>query len=436
MPYPCNVFTTQRGYYTDQFSGGLVFDLKILLVGNHTCSNRGDAAILRGTIKLLRAARPEVALTIMTRFPVSAEILIGETCIRDPLYDWKVQASKNRLQKKLIKFWPRFARFLLLFGLAGRRLPLPAHYHAFISLVESHDYVLQVGGSFLVDLYGINQFEYMLLSKLTARPIYLLGHSIGPFDKKEFKRFANLLLPKADALVLRELESTRLYKEFSKDLRNIVQSGDAAWLLEDIDTKRKDDSKIIVFTCRELGPFASRLRVAQDRYELLFAELLDKLIDKGYQLVGLSTCTPLDKYDKDDRIVAHRIRARLQRPEQCRIIYDELNDEQFMAYVSSAAMVIGTRLHSCIMSMCKGVPALALLYEHKSKGVMERLGLPELSVLIEDLDKPSTMDTINAVLRGDYTSHVISAVKTEANQVRNDYLRVLPLGTECRDIAT
>ena len=40
--------------------------MKFLLIGNHTCGNRGDAAILRGLIAELEAQYPQAELTVTT----------------------------------------------------------------------------------------------------------------------------------------------------------------------------------------------------------------------------------------------------------------------------------------------------------------------------------------------------------------------------------
>ncbi|PZT58546.1 colanic acid biosynthesis pyruvyl transferase WcaK, partial [Escherichia coli] len=45
----------------------------------------------------------------------------------------------------------------------------------------------------------------------------------------------------------------------------------------------------------------------------------------------------------------------------------------------------GTRLHSAIISMNFATPAIAINYEHKSAGIMQQLGLPEMAIDIRHL---------------------------------------------------
>ena len=48
-------------------------------------------------------------------------------------------------------------------------------------------------------------------------------------------------------------------------------------------------------------------------------------------------------------------------------------------------LTVGTRLHSAIISMNFGTPAIAINYEHKSAGIMQQLGMPEMAVDIRHL---------------------------------------------------
>jgi len=58
--------------------------MKILLVGNPTCGDRGDGAILRGLIDAINPARSDVEMAIARRYPVSAgyQALANEGAIK------------------------------------------------------------------------------------------------------------------------------------------------------------------------------------------------------------------------------------------------------------------------------------------------------------------------------------------------------------------
>lgn len=46
--------------------------MKLLILGNHTCGNRGDSAIMRGLLDAIRQQAPEAEMDVMSRFPVSS----------------------------------------------------------------------------------------------------------------------------------------------------------------------------------------------------------------------------------------------------------------------------------------------------------------------------------------------------------------------------
>lgn len=60
--------------------------MKLLILGNHTCGNRGDSAILRGLLDTINALRPETEVDVMSRYPVSSSWLLNRPVMGDPLY--------------------------------------------------------------------------------------------------------------------------------------------------------------------------------------------------------------------------------------------------------------------------------------------------------------------------------------------------------------
>lgn len=46
--------------------------MKVLILGNHTCGNRGDSAILRGLLDAINTLQPQTEVDVMSRYPVSS----------------------------------------------------------------------------------------------------------------------------------------------------------------------------------------------------------------------------------------------------------------------------------------------------------------------------------------------------------------------------
>lgn len=60
--------------------------MKLLILGNHTCGNRGDSAILRGLLDAINTLKPETEVDVMSRYPVSSSWLLNRPVMGDPLY--------------------------------------------------------------------------------------------------------------------------------------------------------------------------------------------------------------------------------------------------------------------------------------------------------------------------------------------------------------
>ena len=120
--------------------------------------------------------------------------------------------------------------------------------------------------------------------------------------------------------------------------------------------------KTVAITLRELAPFDKRLGTTQQAYEKAFAGVVNRILDEGYQVIALSTCTGIDSYNKDDRMVALNLRQHISDPARYHVV-----------------------MHSAIISMNFATPAIAINYEHKSAGIMQQLGLPEMAIDIRHL---------------------------------------------------
>lgn len=372
--------------------------MKLLILGNHTCGNRGDSAIMRGLLDAILCQEPDVEMDVMSRFPISSSWLQGRDIIADPLYilsqkQQAVAGMSGRLKKVLRR---RYQHKILLAKVTGegklRSFDIAPEFHDFVRFLGDYDAIIQVGGSNYVDLYGLTHFEYPLCAFMANKPIYMIGHSVGPFQNPDFNQLADYVFGRTNALILRETVSRDLMTDAQIDTSKVEQGVDTAWLVDhrtdsfipgyavehwlNITSQRKT----IAITLRDLEPFDKRLGTTQEAYEKAFAEVVNRLLDDGYQVLVLSTCTSIDRYNRDDRMVALRMARHVNSSEFFHIAMDELNDLEIGKILASCELTIGTRLHSAIISMNFGTPAIAINYEHKSAGIMQQLGLPELAI--------------------------------------------------------
>lgn len=390
--------------------------MKLLILGNHTCGNRGDSAIMRGLIDAIYHQEPQAELDVMSRFPISSSWLQGRTIMADPLYQLsqRQQAAagmRGRIKKVLRR---RYQHRILLARATGegklRNFRLAPEFNRFAEFLKNYDAIIQVGGSNYVDLYGLTHFEYPFCAFMANKPIYMVGHSVGPFQNPDFNQLANYVFARTNALILRETVSRDLMVKSNISTDRVEQGVDTAWLVDRrhdtftasyavqhwLDIARRQ--KTVAITLRELEPFDKRLGTTQQAYEQAFAGVVNRLTADGYQVLVLSTCTSIDRYNRDDRMVALRMAQYVNHPEQLHIAMDELNDVEIGKILAECALTIGTRLHSAIISMNFGTPAIAINYEHKSAGIMQQLGMPEMAIDIRHLLDDSLQGVVADIL--------------------------------------
>jgi colanic acid/amylovoran biosynthesis protein len=405
--------------------------MRLLLIGNHTCANRGDCAILRGLIQEIERQRPDATLTVASRSPDVAAYMLGRPVENDPFALWH-RTKSNGFPGKA-KIASRALPLLMWLALrTGWRWPvalLPETFRGELAALMKFDAVIQVGGSFFVDLYGAGQYEYPFAALLARRPVFLAGHSLGPFNGSSSRRLARMLLDRSREVALREPVSRDLIERDRLPLGRVTAGADTAWAVPpSVRTRaplawlgrRSVARPLIAITMRELAPFDRRLGTTQQIYEAAFAKLVCALLDAGYDVVAASTCTGIGSYARDDRMNALRVAEIVRQPQRFHVVMDELDDVALGELFSACHLLIGTRLHSAIIAMNFGTPALALNYEHKSEGVMRQLGLPELSHPVQSLLDGSLMAQVLTVLGSldSWREKVAAAVARERERTR------------------
>lgn len=396
--------------------------------------NRGDCAILRGLITELRAQIEGVEILVMSQFPTSSSYLLEEDVQGDPLAEWRKKTEKSRLLRRLGWLTKRAIPVLLAlsekFNLPWLVKMLPRPYRETIKRMGEFDAVIQIGGSMFVDLYGLSHFELAFCAILSKKPFLMVGQSMGPFDSRVFQFLTRELIEGCKKTYLREEISGELLNKIGANSNQYTGGGDTAWLVRsnDVLSHARDfysecfqGKRVVGITFRELAPFDRRLGITQTEYEQVFAKIIDSLVEKGIHVIALSTCTGMESYHKDDRMVALRVANKLLKPEGFTVAMDEFDDRELGVILSKCELLIGTRLHSAIIAMNFDTPALVVNYEHKSAGIMKKLGLAECSYSIGDLMSGKLSNDVNRVLdsgTGELREKMRAAVEVERAQCR------------------
>ncbi|RQW63878.1 polysaccharide pyruvyl transferase family protein [Vibrio viridaestus] len=374
---------------------------KYLLVGNHSCSNRGDAAITRGLLETLENLYPDSKFDVCSRFSYGASQILEREVIQDST-DTESNIIYRLIRKVSRKIGLDYIVLLAIFTTYLRPLKifLPTSFKKMVNLMSKYDGIIHVGGSFFVDLYGLSQYRLVMCSILAKKNVVLIGHSIGPFDQVIYKRLSNFILNKAKFISLRDTDSVKLIHSSIPTLK-YEMGADTAFLVDSKTQLNQKQDNLIGFTFRKLAPFDVRLGISQSRYENVMASACATLIENGYCLKFLSTCTSFDHYHNDDRIIAERIKSLIpiNLQKNVEVVTDELTDMDLGREISKCKLLVGTRLHSAIIAMNFGTPAISISYEHKASGLFDFMDLSELSFsLSQSFNQNQIISRIESVL--------------------------------------
>lgn len=373
--------------------------MKYLITGNHACANRGDAAILRGLLHFLDNEEDSQYI-LNSRHPDSASFFLNKAVAPDHLYLYRKTNNSSFLQKL---YWRILPYYLALLMWVFNRKPLamtpylPKFMRQQIAELKKIDAVIQVGGSFFIDLYGTTQFDHAICAIAAGKPLYLAGHSIGPFNGHLYRAFCRLVFKHCTWSGLREQISATTAEQAEIKLNNVVQGADTAWLVP-APMAPLEKNNTVAITVRSIQPFSARLNMQQSSYENAMAQLVDRLTAMQLKVVFYSTCTGIDNYSNDDRMVAWRIRSLCQQLPLPDVEMRELNDIELGLSLAACKLTIATRLHSAIISMNFGTPALALNYEHKSAGIYADMGLANYAFDTTALEDGRLLDAVIVAL--------------------------------------
>jgi colanic acid/amylovoran biosynthesis protein len=209
-------------------------------------------------------------------------------------------------------------------------------------------------------------------------PVYLWGHTLGPFETNSGKRTASRLLKSAAQVLVRDEGSLKVALDLAPsadpqlvpDLGFAIRPGE---LPESMSVKEWGRYVAIVPRMHFFDGDGGRT----DRLLDQFADFARGLLERGEvdSVVLVPQVTGPSEVE-DDRIVVNRLASKIGDTRVKVVDGEFLGPSEFCQLYSQALGVIAVRLHGAIFSMAGGTPALAVSYwTGKTSGVMGGLGL-------------------------------------------------------------
>ena len=365
---------------------------RALLVGHLSDANLGDAAILAGTVALVREARPELELAVLPGMPPNAlSAADTATCrsegvaVLEPLCPPPVRGVSP---ERGLSFYlgtaaalTRTALVLLLARLSpslARRL-VPRRARASFDALRAAAIVIVNGGSSLRcesrASHVVHVWRYLfpvLLGIALGRRVVALGHSIGPIEPGLPAMLLRFGLRRDWEIYARDATSQALLRELTG--RDLPWIPDCALALGVDYGSRRNGRKVAV-------------SIRSVRGEDAIAESLVGVLGELDEppIVALVPNAFGPSPTQDDRPLVGRLAARL-RERGYRVEEADYHDARAVRdFYGTCHAVVGVRMHASILARLAGTPSLPLEYEgHKAGGVF--------AYLAPGVDVPSVHD--------------------------------------------
>ena len=257
-----------------------------------------------------------------------------------------------------------------------RRLLYP--YKGFLRLITKEDIVISTGGDMLC--YDNNEVIYTnnWLHKHGVKTV-LWGCSMGPENQTKEKLET---LPLFSLIYARESLTYEYFK--SLGLKNVCLLPDPAFILHEQPFQLPSELSDGIFIGLNISNYVMGGMSLENNFGQEVLNLIDHILkETDYKVLLIPHVTWNDGcVNQDDRQMSHMISEHFGNPERIHVLdIDGLNYCQIRYVISKCRMFIGARTHAVISAYSMCVPAIALGYSIKSRGIAKDLGLDERLVV-------------------------------------------------------
>lgn len=388
--------------------------MNVLILHGYSDSNKGDLAIVVGMVQGITTVRPGVHIGLQSvyseidpefdfhhRFVRKMGVKVQQMAVPSPYVDStdqsrfrNVVAMRNLVLSAVAEMLTRL--------LPPLRSMLPKQASA-LDAIRRSDIVLLKGGQYIYnDQRGVRAFLYLwrilhpvYVAAGMAKPVVVLGQSIGPLVDERGRRMTAKALGLCRRLVVREKKTQLLMAELGLQATTEL-APDFAFLIE---PKRPDsfpETAALIESGRWLGitvvkwsfPDSPDPQAKRAAYLDALTEIATRVHRKTGLRMALFPQVTVQHHGESDVDLLKQLAQRLA---QLNIPYvlvvDDLAPEELSYLYGRCEVLLGTRLHSCILAACASTPVVAIRYQgFKTEGIMAELGLGDAVFDIASVD--------------------------------------------------
>ena len=402
--------------------------MRVGIFGSYNYASVGDHAILSGLLVQFRRRFPHSSFVIFAAGPDSVqETLNGEKNAK-VVQGMLGLSTSRRVRQENVKAKSVSYRMERWIEQVSRRLPtvLGTVFHSFYRAifiivydvfvisrfsfwrsVKKEIETLQVfvigGGNLLMDMFPrwpIYPLMYTLISRLSGVPVVFYAVGAGPLKTLRGRLYLRLACTLSDGLTFRDAASLEIVAEklgVSRD--KLYLAADPALCLQVDSTEPQMDEKkplkiaLTVVSFYREGYWPSPNNTIYRQYCRVMANVFNQVRQSfDVHLTFFAT-------NVQDIVAARDIASLLDSPEQIEIVDQRLGVDDILALLAKMDLVIGTRLHSLILSFVAGIPGVAFAYQPKVLAFYQRIGMEEYVIPVspEDLGTVSPEKVVHLI---------------------------------------
>ena len=353
-----------------------------ILITNTNCSwNKGSAAQVISTCKILRKFIHDAEFTLISKYPKldskyckihNIKLIRGFWC--QPPCERILPFIYSRIFSPLSNIlWAIL--FKIRLNPASIKNPIIQEY-------VSTDMIIDLSGDSFSDSKGgfsISIDSTILLGMSVKKPIVLYSQSIGTFGWAT-TILARYCLNRVNLVIIRE-EITKKYLEKIGIKSPIYLTADCAFVLEPAPYEKVENilsTENIDITKKPLIGISATATLddEENNYAHSMAQLTDYVIEKlNAQVVFVPhVVSPIAGGKGDDRAIGEKIYKLANNKENIKLIKSEYSPEELKKIIGICDIFIGGRMHANIAAISSGVPTLATAWSHKYYGIMRTVG--------------------------------------------------------------
>ena len=370
--------------------------MNVVITNVYSPKNLGDLAILKNIEDSILAIYPNATFIYMSKFFKEFDRL-DSTCIPNLLL---VPENKNVFEQsvKLAYDWIIFWILLAMNKLFGSKAikNFLKEEHPFRVLSESN-LVVAAGGNYIFSsndsFVSRNMIVHLLhfyCAKVMGKKLILFPQSFGPFYRNYEKRLTARVLRRVDKVITRDRQSKALLEKLGLTPNKVILAPDIAFKSHKPIVKRNLEKTLkVLITALDfswsLDPEKKKIKEKiASQYVSCLKQLIQWLEEEFDAEVTLFSQVTAN--DSNDYLISKKIYNELNSERVSLVDMSKESLSNIYDFYDTHHLIVGSRMHSCIFGISRGIPTIGLAYQPKTFGTYDLIGIPDYAYDASELD--------------------------------------------------